>query len=156
LPSRVNWSTQQLAEFLAQVSSCTDIGEAKQSAVERAAEAFEAEVGALIRDEVVEASIGFPAGQLPYDEVTQVGVHGRDWLEVPGVGRLKAVSAVLEDDAHTRLVVARREGDSFDSEELGLLRSMGRVLMLTLKMLRGIAVERGLREGAERERAERE
>ena len=48
LRSTVNWSTQQLAEFLALVSSCTDIGDATQSAVERAAEALEAEVGALI------------------------------------------------------------------------------------------------------------
>ena len=33
---------------------------------------------------------------------------------------------------------------------------MGRVLVLTLRMLRGLAAERTLREGAERERAERE
>jgi len=155
LRSIVNWSTQQLAEFLALVSSCTDIGDANQNAVERAAEALEAEVGALIRVGVVEASIGFPLDQVPHAEVAAVVEDGRDWIEIPDLGRLNAVSVVLEDDAATHLVIARRE-DAFDSEELGLLRAMGRVLTLTLRMLRGLAAERTLRENAERERAERE
>ena len=153
--SIVNWSTQQLAEFLALVSSCTDIGDANQNAVERAAEALEAEVGALIRVGVVEASIGFPLDQVPHAEVAAVVEDGHDWIEIPDLGRLNAVSVVLEDDAATHLVIARRE-DAFDSEELGLLRAMGRVLTLTLRMLRGLAAERTLRENAERERAERE
>ncbi len=154
--SRTNWSTQQLAEFLALVSSCTDVGEATQKAIERAAEALEAEVAALIRAEAVEASIGFPAGQVPCREIAAVGDQERGWIEVPRLGRLGAVSVVLEDDVPTRLVVARREAGGFDSEELGLLRAMGRVLVLTLRMLRGLAAERTLRERAERERAERE
>ncbi len=151
-----NWSTQQLAEFLALVSSSTNAAEATQSAVERAAEALEAEVGALIRDGVVEASIGFPAGQVPYHEIARVAEAGHDFLEVPGRGRLRAVSVALEDAPPTRLVMARGEQDGFDPEELGLLRAMARVLVLTLRMLRGLAAERSLREGAERERADRQ
>ena len=152
----VNWSTQQLAEFLALVSSCTDIAEATQSAVERAAEALEAEVGGLIRDGVIEASIGFPAGQVPHDEIAAIAREERDWIEVPGFGRLTAVAVLLDDDPPTHLIVARREAGGFDSHEVGLLRAMGRVLELTLRMLRGLAAERTLREGAERERTERE
>ena len=72
---------------------------------------------------------------------------------MPGLGRLCAVSVALEDEPPTRLVIARGEQDGFDPEELGLLRAMGRVLVLTLRMLRGLAAERSLREGAERERA---
>jgi diguanylate cyclase (GGDEF)-like protein/PAS domain S-box-containing protein len=154
--STVNWSTQQLAEFLALVSSCTDIDEATRSAVKRAAEALEAEVGALIADGVVKASIGLPVGRGPDRDVAAVADGRRDWLAVPGLGRLNAVSVALEEDVSTRLVIARREGDGFDPQELGVLRAMGRVLVLTLRMLRGIAAERALREGAERERAERE
>ena len=154
--SRPDWSTQQLAEFLALVSSCTDIGEATQSAVQRAAEALEAEVGALIRDGAVEASTGFPEGHVPYHEIVAVDREERDWIDVFGLGRLHAVSVVLEDAVPTRLVVARREQGGFDSEELGLLRAMGRVLVLTLRMLRGLAAERTLRERTEHERTERE
>ncbi len=154
--STVNWSTQQLAEFLALVSACTDVRDATQCAVERAAEALEAEVGALIRDGVVEASIGFPTGEVPHDEIAAIAAEERNRIEVPGIGPLRAVSVVLDDEALTRLVIARREDDGFDSEELGLLRAMGRVLVLTLRMLRGLAAERTLRENAERERTERE
>ena len=151
-----NWSAQQLAEFLALVSASTSTAAATQSAVEHAAEALDAEVGALIRDGVVEASFGFPAGQVPNDEIALAAEEGHASLEVPGLGRLDAVSVVLEDEPPTRLVMARGEQDAFDPQELGLLRAMTRVLGLTLRMLRGLASERSLRQGAERERAERE
>ena len=151
-----NWSTEQLTEFLALVSSRTNAAEAAQSAVERAAQALEADVGALIRNGLMEASVGFPSGQMPYYEIAPVAEEGRDFLEVPGLGRLSAVSVPLEDEPSTWLVMARGKRDRFEPEELGLLRAMGRVLVLTLRMLRGLAGERSLREGAERERTERE
>jgi len=40
------WSTQQLAEFVASVSSCTTEASAARAAVERAADALDAEVAA--------------------------------------------------------------------------------------------------------------
>jgi diguanylate cyclase (GGDEF)-like protein/PAS domain S-box-containing protein len=155
--STVNWSTQQLAEFLALVSSCTDPGDAACSAVEQAVEALDAKAGALVRDDVLEASVGFPDGHVPHREIAALtGDAHVAWIDVPGVGQLCAVSVALDDDASTRLVIARRGDTGFEPEELGLLRAMGRVLVLTLRMLRGLAAERSLREGAERERAERE
>ena len=156
--STVNWSTQQLAEFLALISSCTDPGDATRSAVEQAVEALDAEAGALIRDDVLEVSVGFPDNHVPHREIAALAGDAHvAWIEVAGIGQLCAVSVALDDDASTRLVVARRgEAGGFGSEDLGLLRAMGRVLVLTLRMLRGLAAERSLRERAECERAERE
>ena len=48
-PSAVNWSTQELTAFLASVSSAADERTATRLAVERAAEALDAEVAALLR-----------------------------------------------------------------------------------------------------------
>ena len=49
-----DWSAQQLAEFLAVVSASSDAVTAIEVAVERAAEAVEAEIGALLHhDEVI-------------------------------------------------------------------------------------------------------
>jgi diguanylate cyclase (GGDEF)-like protein/PAS domain S-box-containing protein len=153
LRSTANWSTHQLADFLALVSSCTDIGAAKRCAVERAAEATGADAGALVRDSLVEAAVGFPGDKAPHEQLA-AAVEGRDSIEVEGLGRLSTAAVVLEDDVITHMVIARRAGDGFDAEELGLLQSMGRVLALTLRMLRGLAAERSLREGAERARAQ--
>ena len=56
-----SWTTQQLVEFLSLVSSFPDEQSAICGAVERAAEALEAEVGAVVSDGRVRASTGFPA-----------------------------------------------------------------------------------------------
>ena len=56
-----NWSTQQLTGFLATVSSASDERTASRLAVERAAEALDAEVAALLRQGEVYVSIGFPS-----------------------------------------------------------------------------------------------
>ena len=58
-----NWSTQQLAEFLAVVSSVPEPQAAIREAIERSAEALEAEVGAVIQAGTVTASVGFPPGK---------------------------------------------------------------------------------------------
>ena len=57
-----SWSTQQLAEFLAVVSSFTTEASVLLGAVERASEAFDAEIGALVVDGAVVASVGFCNG----------------------------------------------------------------------------------------------
>ena len=59
------WHAQQLAEFLAAVSVYEDEPAALDGAVERAAEAMEAEVAAAVRDGSVLASVGFRAGHVP-------------------------------------------------------------------------------------------
>jgi len=154
MPHRVNWSTQQLAEFLGLVSSFNDPAFARRRAVERAAEAFDAEVAALVSRDAIEASIGFPAGAEPRS-LTAVASGERQMIEVPGVGTCTAFAATLDDEDSGKLVVARGNGD-LDSDELSLLQAMARVLGLTLRMLGSLDTERALREHAERERAERE
>ena len=81
-----NWSTQQLAEFLSGISTCNTENEATQHAVERAAEALEAEVCVYLRDGEVIDSIGFPPGTVGVNPI-QAAVDGTaDSIEVPGIG----------------------------------------------------------------------
>jgi diguanylate cyclase (GGDEF)-like protein len=146
-----NWSTQQLAEFLAVVSSFTDQRSAIRGAVERAAEALEAEVAALVRESGVEASIGFPAGEVDEAELVVVAEERRPRLEVSGVGSCGVASVPLDDTPPGRLVVARFGDDVFSQEELDLLRGMARVLALALRMLRALEEERALRKASQHE-----
>jgi diguanylate cyclase (GGDEF)-like protein len=146
-----SWSTQQLAEFLAVVSSFTDQRSAIRGAIERAAEALEAEVAALVREGAVEASIGFPAGEVDEAELVAVAEGRHPRLEVSGVGSCGVASVPLEDTPPGRLVVARFGDDVFSQEELDLLRGMTRVLALALRMLRALEEERALRKASQHE-----
>jgi diguanylate cyclase (GGDEF)-like protein len=149
------WSTQQLAEFLAAVSVAESYPSAARVAVERAAEAFEAEMAAIVRGDAVEASVGFPQGTAPVAEIAAVATGGADSLLLPGVGECRATAAALDDGAAAWLVVGRVDDDCFTSEEKVLLRSMARVLGLTERSLRVLEDERALREESERQAAEK-
>jgi diguanylate cyclase (GGDEF)-like protein len=139
-----SWSTQQLAEFLALVSSFGDEASAIDGAVERAAEALEAEVGALIRGREVVAAIGFPAGAIPAARLLEA-IDGRlDEADLPGVGPCR-VAVVHLEDSDDHLLVARAGDDRFTREESDLLRGMARVLGLTRRLLGVLDDERRLR-----------
>jgi hypothetical protein len=71
-----SWSTNQLAEFLAAVSASADVAGARQGAVERAAEAFGADVGAIVADGVALASIGFPRAAVPHPALASAADGG--------------------------------------------------------------------------------
>src|SRR5438552_204128 len=79
-------SAQQLAEFLAVLAPCRDEETAIRNAVERAAEAFEAEVAAVVRSDDVVACIGFPAGSTPVNELVAIASSAGTTatLQVPG------------------------------------------------------------------------
>jgi signal transduction histidine kinase len=154
-PTVESWSTQQLAEFLAVVSSFPDERSAIQGALDRTAEALEAEVAALVKGNDVEASIGFPAGQADVAAVLSICTGANDVIEIDGVGACEAVSVSLEDSRARQLVVARFGNGGFSQEERDLLRGTARILRLTLQMLRGLEKERALRRRAEREMAKR-
>jgi diguanylate cyclase (GGDEF)-like protein len=126
------WSTGQLAEFVAAMSASADVAVARQSAVERAAEAFGAEAGAIIAGDVALASIGFPHDGVPHAALAAAAAHG-DALDVPGVGACEILAAPV--DAATVLLVARDPEEEFTHEEMSLLRAMGRVLSLSLRTL---------------------
>ena len=130
--SGASWSTAQLAEFLAAVSGSPDVPAARQSAVERAAEAFGAEAGAIVDGSVALASIGFPRDTVPHAALTAAAADGGE-LEVPGVGACACLAAPVDDGGV--LLVARDPDDPFTREEMSLLRAMGRVLSLSLRTL---------------------
>ena len=159
MPRSSGWHAQQIAEFLAAVSAYEDEAAALEGAVERAAEAMEAEVAAIVGDGTVLASVGFRAGHVPAGDLVTLAagraataaftdsplVGGPPVLHVPGVGHCATVAVPV--DCTTTLVVAR-SGDPFASEEALLLRGMGRVLAQALRMLRAVDNERALRRQA--------
>ena len=148
------WSGQQLAEFLATVSSFDDEAAAIAGGVERVAEAVEAEVGALVRAGEIVAAVGFPSGRTPVGVLRQAARGGVQSIDVPGVGPCSVVSLSLDETPPSFLVVAR-SGESFTAHETALLRAMARVLSLGLRMLRTLEAERASRERSERHAEEK-
>jgi diguanylate cyclase (GGDEF)-like protein len=149
IDAAANWAPQQLAEFLAAVSECQDEAHAAREGVERAAEVVEAECAALVRDGAVVASIGWPRFEVPERRLAAVGAAGDGDVVVPGCGPCPAVVVGLGEEAGAQLVVVRA-GAPLSAEERTLLRGMARGLALTLRLLRTIAAERGLRARADR------
>ncbi|MDX6643489.1 MAG: hypothetical protein QOD76_1451, partial [Solirubrobacteraceae bacterium] len=147
--SIAGWSTQQLAEFMAAISTLPDEESLTRHAVERAAEGLEAEVGAMISGTRVVTAVGFPAGGIPEAEL--LAAANGETLQIPGVGPGTVAVAPLDDTMPGQLLLARAGGEPFTHEEMSLLRGMARVVALTLRMLRLLAAERGLREKTQRE-----
>ena len=139
-----SWSTQQLTEFVALVGAFEDEDAAIRGAIERAAEALEAEVAAVIRGGALCASIGFAIEDVPVEELIAAAAGERPTLEVPGVGPCIVITAELGVGAD-RLLLARHGAESFSHHEANLLRGMARVLTLTLQSLHTLAAERRLR-----------
>src|SRR5262249_46065012 len=98
---------QQLLELLAVVSECSDEESAAHNAVERAAQAVEAEVAVVVIDGEVAAVVGFPAGRVPHDDLISVARREVDNVDVPGVGRCHAVVADWGGGRPGHLVLAR-------------------------------------------------
>lgn len=148
-----DWSTHQLAEFVALVSSYSDADAALLGAAERVAEALEAEVGIAILDGAVRASVGFARGAVPDHEI--LAIEGDGPVSLTGLGTGQAARATLSEETGGWLVVVRAGDEPFVTREVNLLRAMARVLSQSLRMLRALADERALRERSERESAER-
>ena len=128
------WSTQQLAEFVTALSGAPDERSAATIAVERAAEAFDADLAAIICDGVMLAAVGCAEERAPIADLERVCKNpGRNPLDVPGVGRCAADVATLEYPPGGALIVARPA--ALSREEAGLLRGMARVASLTMRLL---------------------
>ena len=80
-----DWSSQQLTEFLTAVSAVPEESILLRSAAERAAEAVESEVAAVVIDGRVGTSIGFAAGEAP-EELLLAIASGERPTELPGIG----------------------------------------------------------------------
>jgi signal transduction histidine kinase len=150
------WSTQQLAEFVAAVSAATTEPAAALAAVERTAEALDAEVVAIVGGRRDPVAVGYADGTAPIADLEAVQPGGAvASLEVPGVGTCAAAAVELEHPPGSTLVIAR-SGPSLTREETGLLRAMGRVTSLTMWTQSLLDQERAAREeldGVAREQA---
>jgi signal transduction histidine kinase len=149
------WFTQQLAEFLAVVSSAKTEASAVLAAVEGAAEALDAEVAAIVSGDELLAYVGYPEGSAPVAELAAVtpGV-GQSELAVPGVGLCLPTAVLLAYPPGATLVLARSGKGGPSPEEASLLRGMAQVTAMTLRTLSLLADERAARQESERQAAE--
>ncbi len=123
-PLAYTWAAQQLTEYLTALGAYEDVDAALTAGVERAAEAFEAEAGVVVRDGEVVASIGFRAGEPPDASWARPGERG--------------IAAPL-DDAGTSWLALSRDDEPFNVEETALLRGMARALAQTVRALELVA-----------------
>jgi diguanylate cyclase (GGDEF)-like protein len=136
-------STLLLAEFLAAVSAADDEEAMLRTGLERAAEAVDAEVAAIVVRGRPWMTIGYGDDAAPAAELLAV-CGGAPTAPVPGAGLSPALALDLEHPDHAHLVIARAGPNEFSSEERGLLRAMARVLSLVLAGNRTQAAERRL------------
>jgi len=149
-----SFQIQQLLELLAVVSSYPDECSAVRGAVERAAQALEAEVAAVVFGGRVAASVGFPEGGVPGPEIVAVARREREHLDVPGIGRCPTATAGWGGTRPGHLVLARWGDEAFSVQERNLVRGMARLLELSLTMLRTLQAEHAMRERSDRHAAE--
>src|SRR5579884_2654843 len=152
-PNGGGWSTQQLSEFLVAVAACRDQESAISGAIHWAAEALEAEVGAVVGEEGVLEAVGFPRGQVPAEALCATAAQPRGELELPRLGILHTIAVPIEGAVPGRLLLGR-SGAPFDAEETSLLRAMARGLALTLGSLNTLERERHLRVVSEAQAAD--
>jgi signal transduction histidine kinase len=127
------------------MAAADSVRAARIIAVERAAEALDAEVAAIVRDGAVLSAVGYPEGAAPVAELESVLPGGRDGeLHVPGVGVCPAAAAPLEHPPGAALVVARSQ-QPLGPDEAALLRGMANVASMRLGILRVLADERAAR-----------
>ncbi len=144
----LHWSTHQLTEYLAAVGASEGESGALSIAVERAAEAFDAEIGAVVMHGEVHGLLGIaPSAGL---DLAACRPGGSELIDVPGLGEFHAVTVALGGEVDGTMVIAR-EHDDFGPEEQQMLQGMARVLGLVVRSLRTLDAERGLREQNELE-----
>ncbi|GAB7193329.1 hypothetical protein NUM3379_40380 [Kineococcus sp. NUM-3379] len=134
------FEAQQLVELLAVVSSCADERSAMRAAVDRAAQALEAEAAGLVRGDDVTVSVGFGRDR-GAARCLAAAPAGRGVVTLPGLGDASTAAAGLGDEDGLRLVVARTAERPVSVEEISLVRGMARVLGLTLSMLRTLQAQ---------------
>ncbi|MEU4242411.1 GGDEF domain-containing protein [Actinoplanes sp. NPDC026619] len=143
-----DWSLLQLTEFFSAITRAGDVASAARIAVQRATEATEAEVAAVIGGGEVGASVGL--GRNP-DPALFTGLRASaETTTFPGIGPMYVTTHPLDRDTDGRLLLARAD-ESFTAEERQMLQGMARVLGLALRGLRTLENERRLRREREQE-----
>jgi diguanylate cyclase (GGDEF)-like protein len=125
-----------LTAYLFGLASAGDPEAVVLEAIDRAAEAMEAEVAALIRDGSVISSIGFANGEAPVETLLRTVAGRLTQADLPGVGLCHVSGASFESQGDYCLVVARTGDVAFSAEERNLLRGMSRALALNLQSAR--------------------
>jgi diguanylate cyclase (GGDEF)-like protein len=138
-----SWSTVQLAEFL-EVFEVLEREEMERVAIDRVAEALDAEVAALVIDDAVARCLGFPVDRIPGPLIAALP-RSRDLeIDIAPLGRVSALTAPVGGRAGHLVVL--RVSAPFDREEVTLLRSMGRALGLALTAAESLEATRRLAE----------
>jgi signal transduction histidine kinase len=152
----LNWFPQQLVAFLEAVWSATTEAAAGLMAVERAAEALDAEVAAIVCEDRVIAMVGYPQGAVPVRELTLIAAGGpHHELTVPGVGVCRAATVLLDYPAGAMFLLARAgPDDDLRHDEAGLLRGMARVTSMAMRTQRLLDDERAARGESDRQATE--
>ncbi|MBK5305426.1 MAG: EAL domain-containing protein [Frankiaceae bacterium] len=147
--AETSWSTQQLTELLALVSALPDEADVIQRALEHAVEALEGDVGAVLTEGEVVASLGYAAAAVPVDEVCAAARGERDTLDVPGAGQCQLLVVSCDSDSHRQLLLGRVSAGGYTSEERSLARGFARVLSLALQARHTLQHEREQRVASE-------
>ena len=143
------WSTRQLAEFLEAISAVGDVATARRAAVDRAAEALDAEVAAIVSGGRVLVATGVDPEGMSGAALAAV-IEGRSkTIHIPGVGLSKAVSIAVIGPEETSLMVARSGQEIFSGEELSVARSLAHALSMAERMLEVRDEQRSMREQSE-------
>ncbi len=154
--SLASWSTQQLTELLALMSSLPADANVVQRALEHAVESLEGDVGAIVSAGSVVASLGYSAEAVPVEDLLAAAQGERAGLSVPGAGDCDVLVVACDELPGGRLLLGRLAPASFTSEERSLLRGFARVLSLTLAAKRTLQHEREQRLVSEREAQHRQ
>ncbi|BCY10571.1 GGDEF domain-containing protein [Actinoplanes sp. L3-i22] len=142
------WSMLRLSEYFSAITRAGDEPAAARVAVQRATEAIDAELGAVIWNGALAASVGL--GRSPEPALFTEIRPGSESVRFPGFGDAFVTVHALDGDYDERLVVARAD-EPFAPEERQMLQGMAKVLGLAVRGLRTIAAEQQLRLERERE-----
>jgi diguanylate cyclase (GGDEF)-like protein len=124
-----------LAELLALVSSVEDADDAIQRGLLFTATSVGAEFSAIVRHGSVVASHGFRTGDVPVISLVDIAEDRCTTFEYGGFRDYECLAVPIEDDTGSQLVVIRLE-QPFTDDEQQQLHAMGRVLTLSVRMLR--------------------
>src|SRR4051794_15012909 len=124
-----------LAELLALVSSVEDADDAIQRGLAYSAQSAGAAFSAIVRQGSVVASHGFRSADVPVFALVDIAAGRSTAFEYGGFHDFECLAVPIEDETDSKLVVIRIDG-GFDDDEEQLLRAMGRVLTLSVRMLR--------------------
>ena len=138
-----HWSTLQLTEFCAVLTGSAEEDEVLQLAVERATEALEAEIAAVVIHGELRALRGLADGSAGTEALR--GIGSARSVQLPGLGEVHTFAARLGRGTRDFLVVGRLDV-ALAGPDRQTVQAMAQLLSLVLRNLRALTAERTLRE----------